>query len=103
MTYECLLYEVKEIEKQAKQGVITDVERYNKVIDIWTHVTDKISDIMFDEMKKEENATYTPDHARFNAIYLMAESGARGSRQQVRQLVRYRLVRTRSLASRQGL
>jgi len=78
--------EVKEIEKQAKIGIITESERYNKIIDIWTHVTDKISDVMFDEMKKEETQDYKPGHSRFNSIYLMANSGARGSRQQVRQL-----------------
>ncbi|MBI3550379.1 MAG: DNA-directed RNA polymerase subunit beta', partial [Elusimicrobia bacterium] len=78
--------EVREIEKQAKIGVITESERYNKVIDIWTHVTDKISDIMFDEMKKEEHVQYHHDKPRFNSIFLMADSGARGSRQQVRQL-----------------
>src|SRR5581483_4631192 len=44
---------VKEIEAQGKAGVITESERYNKIIDIWTHVTDKISDVMFDDMKKE--------------------------------------------------
>ncbi len=77
---------VKEIEMQAKHGVITENERYNKIIDIWTHVTDKIADVMFDEMKKEEFERHSPNRPRFNSIYLMAESGARGSRQQVRQL-----------------
>ncbi|MDE2237769.1 MAG: DNA-directed RNA polymerase subunit beta', partial [Elusimicrobia bacterium] len=77
---------VKSIEAQAKAGVITESERYNKIIDIWTHVTDKISDVMFDDMKKEEFERYAPDSARFNSVFLMADSGARGSRQQVRQL-----------------
>ncbi|MCX5787041.1 MAG: DNA-directed RNA polymerase subunit beta' [Elusimicrobia bacterium] len=78
--------DVREIEKQAKAGVITESERYNKVIDIWTHVTDRVSDVMFDEMKKQESEPYKADTSRFNAVYLMADSGARGSRQQVRQL-----------------
>ncbi|HVE14868.1 MAG TPA: DNA-directed RNA polymerase subunit beta' [Elusimicrobiota bacterium] len=78
--------EVKEIEKQAKVGIITESERYNKIIDIWTHVTDKISDVMFDEMKMVETQDYKAGSPRFNSIYLMANSGARGSRQQVRQL-----------------
>ncbi|MFA6094122.1 MAG: DNA-directed RNA polymerase subunit beta' [Elusimicrobiota bacterium] len=78
--------EVREIEKQSKIGVITESERYNKIIDIWTHVTDKISDVMFDEMKKDETLEYKAGQPRFNSIYLMAMSGARGSRQQVRQL-----------------
>jgi DNA-directed RNA polymerase subunit beta' len=77
---------IKEIEKQAKLGLITESERYNKVIDIWTRVTDEVSDIMFDEMKKEETENYEEGHNRFNSIFMMADSGARGSRQQVRQL-----------------
>ncbi|MDR0977655.1 MAG: DNA-directed RNA polymerase subunit beta' [Endomicrobium sp.] len=77
---------VKEIEKQAKLGLITESERYNKIIDIWTKVTDEVSDIMFDEMKKEETEVYKPGGSRFNSIFMMADSGARGSRQQVRQL-----------------
>ncbi|MBI4375566.1 MAG: DNA-directed RNA polymerase subunit beta' [Elusimicrobia bacterium] len=77
---------VKEIESQAKAGIITEAERYNKIIDIWTHVTDKISDVMFDDMKKEEFEKFGVGRPRFNSIFLMAESGARGSRQQVRQL-----------------
>ncbi len=77
---------VKEVEGQWKNGVITESERYNKIIDLWTHVTDRIADVMFDDMKKEEKETYSESRARFNSIYLMAESGARGSRQQVRQL-----------------
>ncbi|MFA5141147.1 MAG: DNA-directed RNA polymerase subunit beta' [Elusimicrobiota bacterium] len=79
-------HEVKEIEKQAKMGVITESERYNKIIDIWTHVTDKISDVMFEEMKSVEDEIYKTNKPKFNAIYMMANSGARGSRQQVRQL-----------------
>jgi DNA-directed RNA polymerase subunit beta' len=77
---------IKEIERQAKQGLITESERYNKVIDIWTHVTDKVADIMFDEMKKDEFVPYKKGVNRFNSIFMMADSGARGSRQQVRQL-----------------
>jgi DNA-directed RNA polymerase subunit beta' len=77
---------VKAIEQQAKNGVITESERYNKIIDIWTHVTDQISDVMFDDMKAEEKEKYAPNRARFNSVFLMADSGARGSRQQVRQL-----------------
>ncbi|HOW28951.1 MAG TPA: DNA-directed RNA polymerase subunit beta' [Elusimicrobiota bacterium] len=78
--------EIKNIEKQAKMGVITESERYNKIIDLWTHVTDKISDVMFDEMKKTAEAPYKKGAAKFNSIFMMADSGARGSRQQIRQL-----------------
>jgi DNA-directed RNA polymerase subunit beta' len=77
--------EVKEIETQYKKGFITDTERYNKVIDIWTHVTDKISNVMFDGLREEEEND-GPDLPKFNPIYMMADSGARGSRQQIRQL-----------------
>ncbi|MBU9889076.1 MAG: DNA-directed RNA polymerase subunit beta' [Candidatus Omnitrophica bacterium] len=66
--------EVKAIENQYKQGVITDGERYNKVIDIWTHTTDRVSDVMFEALDP------------FNPIFMMADSGARGSKQQIRQL-----------------
>jgi DNA-directed RNA polymerase subunit beta' len=66
--------EVKAIESQYKQGVITDGERYNKVIDIWTHTTDRVSDVMFEALDQ------------FNPIFMMADSGARGSKQQIRQL-----------------
>ncbi|HRZ15200.1 MAG TPA: DNA-directed RNA polymerase subunit beta', partial [Candidatus Omnitrophota bacterium] len=66
--------EVAKVEEQYRQGVITDRERSNKVIDIWTHVTDRISDMLFKEMHP------------FNPIFLMADSGARGSKLQVRQL-----------------
>ncbi|GMO53602.1 MAG: DNA-directed RNA polymerase subunit beta' [Candidatus Endomicrobiellum trichonymphae] len=77
---------ISEIEKQAKLGLITESERYNRIIDIWTRVTDEISDIMFDEMRKEETKAYKPGQNRFNSIFMMADSGSRGSRQQVRQL-----------------
>ncbi|MFZ2385027.1 MAG: DNA-directed RNA polymerase subunit beta' [Candidatus Omnitrophota bacterium] len=66
--------EVAKVEEQYRRGVITDRERKSKVIDIWTHTTDKISDLLFKEMPK------------FNPIFIMADSGARGSKLQVRQL-----------------
>ncbi|RJP28897.1 MAG: DNA-directed RNA polymerase subunit beta' [Candidatus Omnitrophota bacterium] len=66
--------EVAKVEDQYHKGIITDRERYNKVIDIWTHATDKVSDLLFKEMEP------------FNPIFMMADSGARGSRLQVRQL-----------------
>ncbi|MDR0915562.1 MAG: DNA-directed RNA polymerase subunit beta' [Endomicrobium sp.] len=78
--------EIKEIEKQARFGLITESERYNKIIDIWTKVTDEVADIMFDEMKKQETESYKIGEGRFNSVFMMADSGARGSRQQVRQL-----------------
>src|SRR6202142_1188648 len=78
--------QVVEVERQAKLGLITESERYNKIIDLWTRVTDRISDLMFDEMKKQELASYKGTEAKFNSIYMMANSGARGSAAQIRQL-----------------
>lgn len=75
-----------EVERQAKVGLITESERYNKIIDLWTRVTDRISDLMFDEMKKQELAPFKSADAKFNSIYMMANSGARGSAAQIRQL-----------------
>jgi DNA-directed RNA polymerase subunit beta' len=73
--------EVVEIEKQRSAGVITQGERHNKIIDIWHRVTEKVSEEMFREMREVEKAS-----GEFNPINLMADSGARGSREQVRQL-----------------
>lgn len=80
------LVQAKEIAKQAKMGIITDSERYNKIIDLWTHVTDSIADHMFDQMQKQEQAKIEESKKKFNPVFLMADSGARGSRQQIRQL-----------------
>ncbi|MCB4756820.1 MAG: DNA-directed RNA polymerase subunit beta' [Elusimicrobia bacterium] len=80
------LSQVKEISKQAKMGIITDSERYNKIIDLWTHVTDEISDLMFVQMQKWDDAPFKQGQKKFNSVFMMADSGARGSRQQIRQL-----------------
>ncbi len=73
--------DVVQIEKQRTSGVITAGERHNKIIDIWHRVTENVSEEMFRDMAETEDATGT-----FNPIRLMADSGARGSREQVRQL-----------------
>ncbi|MBZ0114650.1 MAG: DNA-directed RNA polymerase subunit beta' [Thermoanaerobaculia bacterium] len=73
--------DVLAIEKQRTAGVITQGERHNKIIDIWHRATEHVSDEMFLAMEKEEEA-----QGEFNPINLMADSGARGSREQVRQL-----------------
>src|SRR5881398_901839 len=73
--------EVVKVDQQYRDGAITNGERYNKVIAIWSDVTEKISDMMFNEMERAEKATHG-----FNPILLMADSGARGSKQQIRQL-----------------
>ena len=81
--------DVREIEEQYKNGLITDGERYNKVVDIWAEVTDRIADEMLRDLATE---TATDENGKkitvqsFNPIFMMADSGARGSAQQIRQL-----------------
>jgi DNA-directed RNA polymerase subunit beta' len=74
--------EVLEVENQRQQGAITDGERHNKIIDIWHRITESVSDAMFKEMKSSDGV----GGGEFNPIYMMADSGARGSKEQVRQL-----------------
>ena len=81
--------DVREIEEQYKNGLITDGERYNKVVDIWAEVTDRIADEMLRDLGTE-SLTDEKGHKvtvpSFNPIFMMADSGARGSAQQIRQL-----------------
>ena len=70
--------EIEEIMNEYNMGFITDNERYNKVIDVWTHVNDDLSRIL---MK-----TISADNQGFNSVYMMLDSGARGSKEQIRQL-----------------
>jgi DNA-directed RNA polymerase subunit beta' len=72
---------VLEVERQRLDGAITAGERHNKIIDIWHRATETVSDEMFAEMKRIEIKS-----GEFNPIFMMADSGARGSREQVRQL-----------------
>ncbi len=81
--------QVREIEKQYQEGLITDGERYNKVIDIWAQATEQVASSMgsalgVDELETEEGGIRTVPS--FNSIFMMADSGARGSAQQMRQL-----------------
>jgi len=69
---------VEDIDAQYQRGLITEGERYNKIIDAWTHCTEEVAERMFAELKEDQDG--------FNGIYLMAASGARGSKQQIRQL-----------------
>ncbi len=75
--------EVNEIEKQYGEGLITNGERYNKVIDIWAHVTEQVANEMMKELGMGGDGR---THEAFNPIFMMADSGARGSSQQIRQL-----------------
>ncbi|MBT8334130.1 MAG: DNA-directed RNA polymerase subunit beta', partial [Deltaproteobacteria bacterium] len=81
--------EVLDVEHQYSDGLITSGEKYNKVVDIWSKVTEDIANGMMEEIKVE----YVRDHDNklvespsFNSIFIMADSGARGSRDQIRQL-----------------
>jgi len=79
--------EVLKVYKQYRDGLITNGERYNKVIDIWAHITEKVSEEMFRELEEEDDlAVAGKSNKDFNSIFIMADSGARGSAQQLRQL-----------------
>jgi DNA-directed RNA polymerase subunit beta' len=71
---------VAQVEKQYRMGAITDGERYNKIVDIWTQATEEISSAMYRTLEHNEG------RKDFNPVYLMVDSGARGNRNQVRQL-----------------
>ena len=81
--------DVKEIQDQFSSGLVTDGERYNKVVDIWTRTNEQIAKAMMDKLGSEivedsKGNQVTQDS--FNSIYMMADSGARGSAAQIRQL-----------------
>ena len=81
--------EVKEIESQYGSGLVTHGERYNKVIDIWSRANDQVAKAMMDELSTEkvvDKDGNTVSQESFNAVYMMADSGARGSPAQIRQL-----------------
>ena len=77
---ETALKQITDVEKQHKKGVITNQERYNKVIDIWTHCTDQIANVMLKTLEANQSKK------EFNPVFLMVDSGARGNKAQVRQL-----------------
>jgi DNA-directed RNA polymerase subunit beta' len=81
--------EVKEIDKQYSSGLVTSQERYNNVVDIWGKAGDKVGKAMMEQLATEPVVDRHGDHVRqesFNSIYMMADSGARGSAAQIRQL-----------------
>jgi len=81
--------QVKEIEEQYSSGLVTKGERYNKVVDIWSHCNDQVAKAMMEHLGKEEVTTREGDtvwQSSFNSIFMMADSGARGSAAQIRQL-----------------
>ena len=80
---------VKKFEEQYASGLITDGERYNKVIDIWSHTNDQVAKAMMDKLGTDIHADADGKEIKepsFNSIYIMADSGARGSAAQIRQL-----------------
>ncbi len=72
--------DIAEVDKQYRRGIITPGERYNKIIDIWTHVGEDITGALFRTIELNENSEY------YNPIYMMIESKARGNKQQIKQL-----------------
>ena len=72
------LDEVSRIRKQYSRGIITEGERYNKIIDIWTHTTNEVSNELYDRLKDDKDG--------FNSVYMMLDAKARGSQDQIKQL-----------------
>ncbi|MBN2036603.1 MAG: DNA-directed RNA polymerase subunit beta' [Chitinispirillaceae bacterium] len=72
------LDEVNRIRKQYDRGIITEGERYNKIIDLWTHTTNTVADLMHDHLARDKDG--------FNPVYIMMDSQARGSKDQIKQL-----------------
>ncbi len=72
--------EIGVVQKQFNRGIITDGERYNKIIDIWTHAGDQITNALFRTLE------YNDGKKQANPLFMMVDSGARGNRQQIKQL-----------------
>ena len=86
---ETAVEEVKEIEKQYASGLVTQGEKYNKVIDLWSKANDEVSKAMMANLSEEpvvDRDGNTVTQESFNSMYMMADSGARGSAAQIRQL-----------------
>ena len=86
--------EVDDIKAKFDRHILTDGERYNKVIDIWTHATNRVAGSMMDALKK--------DRSGFNPVYMMADSGARGSQDQIKQLAGMRGLMAKPQKSMKG-
>ncbi|MCV6003531.1 hypothetical protein OFO99_29215, partial [Escherichia coli] len=81
--------EVREIQEQYQSGLVTAGERYNKVIDIWASTNDRVAKAMMENLSSETVVNREGEEEQqesFNSIYMMADSGARGSAAQIRQL-----------------
>jgi DNA-directed RNA polymerase subunit beta' len=86
--------DVENVQSQYFRGFITNGERYNKVIDIWTRATNKVAERLFDSLQH--------DREGFNSLYMMVDSGARGSKEQVRQLAGMRGLMAKPQKSMSG-
>jgi len=86
--------EVDEIKSKYDRHILTDGERYNKVIDIWTHATNRVAGSMMDSLQK--------DRQGFNPVFMMADSGARGSQDQIKQLAGMRGLMAKPQKSMKG-
>jgi DNA-directed RNA polymerase subunit beta' len=78
--------EIEGVESKYKKGLITEGERYNMIIDIWTDTNDKLTNKLFDVLEKNDDPLNKESVNELNPVYVMVDSGARGSRQQIRQL-----------------
>ena len=78
--------EIKEIEEKYRKGLITEGERYNMIIDIWTDTNDKLTNKLFEVLEENDDPKNERSREELNPVYSMVDSGARGSRQQIRQL-----------------
>ena len=90
--------EVLDIQQQYEEGLITDGERYNKVVDIWAHTTETVAEEMMKKLGTEivtNQKGEKKESASFNPIFIMADSGARGSAAQIRQLAGMRGLMTK--------
>ena len=86
--------EVDEIKNKYDRHILTDGERYNKVIDIWTHATNRVAASMMDSIREDRHG--------FNPVYMMADSGARGSQDQIKQLAGMRGLMAKPQKSMKG-
>ncbi len=84
------LAKVAKFEKSYRSGIMSKKERYNKIVSLWQDTSDRLADAVFKGMSQQEKREYKEGEPRFNSLYIMASSGARGSRAQVRQLVAMR-------------
>jgi DNA-directed RNA polymerase subunit beta' len=78
--------EIEEVENKHRKGLITEGERYNMIIDIWTDTNDKLTNKLFEVLEENDDVNNAKSKGELNPVYVMVDSGARGSRQQIRQL-----------------